>query len=75
MKIKELIEELTKFNPELEVQIFDERGANSLREPVLYEGFFEDDSPKMIRIEKFGVFVGLNNPDDYDMELEPKIVQ
>lgn len=68
MKVRELIEALKEFNPELEVQTFHDMGAVGIYGPTLYYGEYEDvDNCKAIRVTIRGRFVGIGNPADFDI--------
>ena len=70
MKVKELIEALSKYDPELEVQSFHDRGP-LVSEPTLFRGRYEDpDNTKCIYVWKQGLFVGFGNPTDFDLDDE-----
>lgn len=70
MKVKELIEALSKYDPELEVQSFHDIGP-MISEPTLFRGRYEDpDNTKCIYVCKHGLFVGFGNPNDYDLDHE-----
>ncbi len=66
MNVRELIEHLQRFEPELQVQVFHDVGAMEIDEPTLYCGDYEDPTnTKLIRRTVHGLFVGLGNPADY----------
>jgi hypothetical protein len=70
MKVKELIESLSKYDPELEVQAFSDIGP-LISEPTLFRGRYEDpDNNKCIYVWKHGLFVGFGNPNDYELDHE-----
>ena len=75
MKVKELIERLSGYDPELEVQSFHDIGP-LISEPTLFRGEYEDpDNVKCIYVKKFGLFVGFGNPNDYEIDGEYEVME
>lgn len=69
MRVRQLIEELTKLDPELQVCFFSDRGAHLVNEPYVLRGLHEDsENYKLIFREKQGTFVAINNYADFDLE-------
>ena len=66
MKVKELIEQLQGFDPELEVQVFHDMGSVEINNVSRYVGEHEDpNNIKLIYKTIFGQFVGIGNPSNY----------
>ena len=75
MKVKELIERLSGYDSELEVQSFHDMGP-LISEPTLFRGEYEDpDNVKCIYVKKFGLFVGFGNPNDYEIDGEYEVME
>ena len=71
MKVKDLIAELTKLDPELYVCTFSDLGAMLVTEPSILLGNYEDpDNVKLVHKTVNGKFVALNGYADFDLEHE-----
>lgn len=74
MKVKQLIEELQKHDPELNVCVFSDLGAMLVDRVQLLRGNFEDpNNVKLIHKEINAKFLALNNYADFDLEHETYI--
>lgn len=70
MKVKELIEALDAYDPDLEVVMFRDDDAYSLsfHDMELWKGRYVDsDNPKLINMYKTGLFLGINNIGDTEL--------
>lgn len=66
MKVKELMEALKQFDPELPVGVLHDNGVMSTNEVGIYEGLYlNGDSPKMIYKREKRQFVAIGNPGNY----------
>ncbi len=74
MKVKQLIAELQKYDPELNACVFSDLGAMLVDMPQLLRGNFEDpNNVKLIHKEINGKFLALNSYADFDLEHETYI--
>jgi len=69
MKVGQLIKELEKLDPELQVCFFSDNGAHLIEQPYVLRGWHEDsENYKLVFREKEGTFVAINNYADFDLE-------
>ena len=77
MKVKELIEALSKVDPELEVCTFSDswHGPDVVDSVAIYFGVHQTSSIKAAKMRDTGSYVGLGLPGDFDYRIPPNMIE
>lgn len=75
MKVKELIEKLSKVDPGLEVCVFTEDRVAATEGLGIYFGVHEYSSVKCARMYDTGNYVGIGYPGDCEFRIPPNLIE